>query len=107
MPGRSSALPTASAGHAIMVGAVDGSLLSMVVPRGATDEGIETSASTLGMVAGRRHGRELRAEAVALVLAPVRRLVMLMLQVRDFRTTLVAGTGCARGAHGWNRGCAG
>ena len=45
---RSSGPPTASAGVLIMVGAVDGSLLSAVVIGGTADNGLEIAASTIG-----------------------------------------------------------
>ena len=45
---RSSGLPTAGAGVLIMVGAVDGSLLSAVVIGGTADNGLEIAASTIG-----------------------------------------------------------
>ncbi len=50
---RSSELRTASAGLAIMVSTSDGSLLSMVVLRRATDHGFETAVSMTAMAARR------------------------------------------------------
>ena len=72
----------------------------MVVLRGATDEGSKPrragDARGIGTDDGTGHGHGHRTEMVALVLALVRRLVMPMPQVRDFRTTLIVGTVCSR-----------